>query len=465
MIKVPTRESEHMNKPVSYVKIAIIALVVVICAALLGSHLYYQNRFKATDIDGVNVSGLTVAQATKKLNNRDLANDKDYLIVPGSKVTLTQKDVGKLFVTRSSMSMFTSKKLTTETTLSKSEINYRLKTLLPKFKQQLVTINAKKTPTIDAQVILDNDKISVKKGIQGNSLDTQQMVANFKKQAKTQTIIAVKRVKKIAGGPNSKQVAAEKKHLQSIDKNKLVLQMPNSSFTFLGKDYLKTGHSNNDGSYTFSDNLVAKQVKQLAAKYNTLGKSFKIKSHSGQTIKINGATYGWTMNQAKLSKAIVKQLEKEPKSTLSLKPYVTGTGYGLKNNVGDTYVEEDLRTLREYVYYKGHLKEVIPIMSGTITGGNKTPQGAFYILYKQRDAVLRGKNDDGSKYASKVSYWEPITESGVGMHDSPWQPAYVYGNPIYRGQFNSHGCLNNPPSMMPSVWKYTYTFEPVVVYY
>lgn len=53
--------------------------------------------------------------------------------------------------------------------------------------------------------------------------------------------------------------------------------------------------------------------------------------------------------------------------------------------------------------------------------GDQTPRGVWYIHYKQRNATLRGSNDDGSSYASPVSYWMPFTLSGCGFHDASWR--------------------------------------------
>lgn len=42
-------------------------VVLLLAGGFIGSHVYFQNHFKWTKINDVNVSGLTVAQATKKI--------------------------------------------------------------------------------------------------------------------------------------------------------------------------------------------------------------------------------------------------------------------------------------------------------------------------------------------------------------------------------------------------------------
>ena len=103
------------------------------------------------------------------------------------------------------------------------------------------------------------------------------------------------------------------------------------------------------------------------------------------------------------------------------------------------------------------------VVTGTenSTTGDATPKGVWYIFYKQRGVTLRGTNDDGSAYASKVSYWMPFTLTGCGLHDASWRTdwsstAYLDGG--------SHGCVNIRPSEIKSVWDAVDVHMPVVVF-
>lgn len=237
-----------------------------------------------------------------------------------------------------------------------------------------------------------------------------------------------------------------------------------TNWHFKASDYLDTITQVKRGKYYFDSTKLTTKINQLANKVDTLGKSYQMKVHSGETKTVQGGTYGWQITQAALAKKIMSNLKHKTNSMINLKNYVSGLGYG-KPKVNSNRVEIDLKNLMEYVYVDGKVKVKTPVMSGTVTGGNKTPQGTFYVLYKQRHATLRGNNNDGSKYASPVNYWVPITSDGVGLHDSPWQPANVYGNPSYRSKYHSHGCLNNPPSIMGKVFANVYVNEQVIIYY
>ncbi len=102
-----------------------------------------------------------------------------------------------------------------------------------------------------------------------------------------------------------------------------------------------------------------------------------------------------------------------------------------------------------------------PIVTGKPTNGDATPTGVFFVWKKQRNAVLKGKSDDGSSYSSPVSYWMPINYDGVGLHDSPWQP--TYGGDWYK-EHGSHGCVNNPPDFIAKLYPQVALNTPVVIY-
>ena len=55
----------------------------------------------------------------------------------------------------------------------------------------------------------------------------------------------------------------------------------------------------------------------------------------------------------------------------------------------------------------------------------------------------------------------PIDTTGVGIHDSPWQPAY--GGTLYQ-TVGSHGCINTPPAIMTQLYDMVEAGIPVVVF-
>jgi glucan-binding YG repeat protein len=124
---------------------------------------------------------------------------------------------------------------------------------------------------------------------------------------------------------------------------------------------------------------------------------------------------------------------------------------------GTNYVEVDLS--RQHMWYvkNGSIVVESDVVTGAPWGGRATPTGAFYIMGKQSPSVLRGPG-----YASPVSYWMPVTSSGVGLHDATWQSAF--GGTRYRN-YGSHGCINMPLDKARALYTQCSTYDSVVIHW
>lgn len=106
----------------------------------------------------------------------------------------------------------------------------------------------------------------------------------------------------------------------------------------------------------------------------------------------------------------------------------------------DSYVEVDISD-QNLKFYKDNK---VVMSTDVVTGKNSTPTdiGSYEIEYKAKNVTLKGYNEDGSKYASPVSYWMPFN-GGEGLHDATWRS--YFGGSIYE-YGGSHGCVNMPYS-------------------
>ena len=66
------------------------------------------------------------------------------------------------------------------------------------------------------------------------------------------------------------------------------------------------------------------------------------------------------------------------------------------------------------------------------------------------------------EYETPVDYWMPVTHSGVGFHDAPWQPAF--GGDLYWTN-GSHGCINMPWDGAAALYSMVAAGTPVVMHY
>lgn len=265
-----------------------------------------------------------------------------------------------------------------------------------------------------------------------------------------------------------------KKNLQKIQKAVVTYKINGKEYQ-LRADELIHEVTYKDGKYKFTDvkKLHAK-LEKIDQEVKTLKKSYKFtvpvgNKVNGKTITVKNESYGWGIYVKKAVAAVEKALS-NGQTTVDGSKYIYGEGYstyahgyGKSNHgIGQNYVVVSIKNQELWVVRKGkvavHLTDVV---TGTENKSNATPKGVWYIMYKESPSVLRGYNDDGSKYASKVQYWMPFTLSGCGLHDASWRSDWSKSAYLTGG---SHGCVNIRPAEIRSVWNNVLTNDAVIVY-
>ncbi|WP_332870962.1 L,D-transpeptidase family protein [Levilactobacillus tujiorum] len=215
-----------------------------------------------------------------------------------------------------------------------------------------------------------------------------------------------------------------------------------------------------DGKLTTDNTAIKQYLTKLSSKYGTINKTRTFKSTKRGTVKVKAGLYGWSIKVKSETPALSKLVLAG--KGMSRTPVIHGSGY--HNNgtdIGKSYVEVDKVNQHMWVYKNGKLVVSTAVVTGLPTTAHHTPDGVWVIWSKERNTTLRGKNDNGSNYASKVKYWMPVDDTGVGIHDSPWQPEY--GGTWYK-KHGSHGCVNTPPSKIKSVYDNVSVGTPVIVF-
>lgn len=272
----------------------------------------------------------------------------------------------------------------------------------------------------------------------------------------------------------SAKIDEAKKSLQKI-KNAVVTYKINGQEFKLKADDLIHEVTYKDGKYKFTDvkKLHAK-LEKIDQEVKTLKKSYKFtvpvgNKVNGKTITVKNESYGWGI-YVKKAVAAVENAFINGQDVVDGSKYIYGEGYstyahgyGKSNHgIGKNYVVVSTKNQELWVVRKGkvavHLTDVV---TGTENKSNATPKGVWYIMYKESPSVLRGYNDDGSKYASKVQYWMPFTLSGCGLHDASWRSDWSKSAYLTGG---SHGCVNIRPAEIRSVWNNVLTNDAVIVY-
>lgn len=272
----------------------------------------------------------------------------------------------------------------------------------------------------------------------------------------------------------SAKIDEAKKSLQKIQNAVVTYKINGQEFKLKANDLIHEV-TYKGGKYKFTD------VKKLHAKMEaidqevkTLKKSYKFtvptgNKVNGKTITVKNESYGWGI-YVKKAVAAVENAFINGQDVVDGSKYIYGEGYstyahgyGKSNHgIGKNYVVVSIKNQELWVVRKGkvavHLTDVV---TGTENKSNATPKGVWYIMYKESPSVLRGYNNDGSKYASKVQYWMPFTLSGCGLHDASWRSDWSKSAYLTGG---SHGCVNIRPAEIRSVWNNVLTNDAVIVY-
>lgn len=213
-----------------------------------------------------------------------------------------------------------------------------------------------------------------------------------------------------------------------------------------------------NGQPTLDQTAVGNYLRELNSKYATYNKTRRFQSTKRGIVSVPAGIYGWSINvsaeTANLTSVVLAGKD------FTRTPTIQGSGYSKDGtDIGNTYVEVDKVNQHMYVYINGALKVSTDIVTGQ--PGQDTPVGVWSVWAKERNSTLKGKNNDGSSYASPVSYWMPIDTTGVGIHDSSWQPKY--GGDWYKTH-GSHGCINTPPKIMAQVFELVPKGTAVIVF-
>ncbi|ETY75352.1 cell surface protein [Lactiplantibacillus fabifermentans T30PCM01] len=453
------------------------SIVGILAIAYVATSLIWQSNqtFLAnTQVAGVDVSGKTATQAAPKVSHA--LEHRTYHIVENGKAiySFNSKSAGITVNTKQELKQLVAKQnywswpvallqsaqaADTSAVGQLSVSNSNMQALLKKITN---TANStKRTKTENAKLIYQNGKVVIKKEVQGTELDQttlKKVVSAALADGKTSINLKDAYVKPTLTSTSSALKTAQSKS-QKYATETATYNINGHKFTIPHDLILSWIKVDSSGNVTLDQTKVLAYVKELNAKYHTYHTTRTFKSTKRGTVKVSGGFYGWTIKTTAEAKALSKQILAGKSFTRS--PLINGSGYNNnKTDIGNTYVEVDKENQHMWVYVDGKLKVSTDVVTGK-PGKHATTTGVWYIWSKQKNATLKGDNDDGSSYSQPVSYWMPFDNTGEGIHDSSWQKQY--GGTWYK-KHGSHGCVNTPPSVMSKVYAAVPTGTPVIVF-
>lgn len=203
-----------------------------------------------------------------------------------------------------------------------------------------------------------------------------------------------------------------------------------------------------------NEKSVEEYVQGLSKKYDTVGIARKIKTSTNKIVEVKGGFYGWKINFADETKALLENiklgeiLEKEP-------IYTQKALSRDKDDIGNTYVEINITRQYLWFYKGGKLITQGAIVTGNPNKGNSTKLGIYMLNYKEKGSTLIGHN-----YEAEVTYWMPFN-GNIGIHDASWR--YSFGREIYKRN-GTHGCVNVSLYLAKKIFDNIEDGTPVICY-
>lgn len=452
--------------------IGLVTACVAVGALYVGQAMHYSSAkvfFNDTQIAGVNVGGNTAQEAATKLKSamheltlKDGNQTVSTFKPQEANLKLTSvKSLQQLISKQNAWSWPVHVTTATADTLKLDTSAKNQQTVQALAKSITTKANKTRTASKDASFSYQNGQYVTTKEQTGNQLDSTKVAASITKaldQGKTTVNVAGDYVqpKVTTTSATFKTALAKAKNITS---QKYVYKLSGHTITIPAKT-LASWMTFKNGKLATNQTLVTQYLTKLSHQYGTIYKTRSFKSTKRGTVKVPAGLYGWSIKVKSEAPKLDKLVAAGKGMTRT--PVIQGSGYHKDGtDIGNSYVEVDKVNQHMWVYKNGKLVVSTDVVTGLPTTAHHTPSGVWVIWSKQRNTTLRGKNDNGSSYASKVKYWMPIDDTGVGIHDSSWQPQY--GGTWYK-KHGSHGCVNTPPSKIAAVYANVKVGTPVLVF-
>lgn len=322
----------------------------------------------------------------------------------------------------------------------------------------------------DAYIVFEENSFIIVEEVYGSTIE-KEVLLNALKEAvqKQQSRISVEEI----GGYVLPEIAKEDELLQrqleqlnELVKVSVTYELPDGKKVLDGNELRKWLSQDEDGNYYMDEEKFAKKlkkyVKALAEEVDTVGKERPFHTTSGLDVTVSGGSYGWKIAQKKEREALMKNIE--ALEIVTREPiYSSEELYTENNGLGDTYIEVNLTEQHLYYYIDGKIEVESDFVSGRMISSRYTPPGVYFLTYKEKNRVLRGRigADGQPSYESFVNFWMPFN-GGIGLHDASWRGSFGGSIYVYSG---SHGCINLPYSAAKAIYERIDKKTPIVCVY
>ncbi len=463
--------SSHRKKSVHIGLLSALGVILVLISFYTYRSTYYTKHFLPnTEINSINVSNLTVDEANDKL--KEAYSNKKLAIEENGKIwqEVAKSELGYKEDFSAELTPLLEKQngwswgMTYVSAAEKQEIDpldtnhQKLDATIEQLTTGLTNLNKDRTPTQDATIEKSGDTFKIKPEVNGTTIDVDAAIKEVKNavnDGKTKIDLTDFQTKpKVTAKDQS--LTDQLNAMNKIAAVKGTYSINGDTFQIPSAD-ISNWLTYTDGKIGLDTDQVKQYVTDLGTKYNTSTNDTTFKSTKRGEVSVPAGTYSWTIKTDAETEALKEAILAGKDFTRS--PLVQGSTTADHKLVDTTYIEVDLQNQHMWYYKDGKVALETDIVSGKPT--TPTPTGVFYVWNKEENATLKGTNDDGTPYASPVNYWMPVDWTGVGIHDSDWQPEY--GGELWKTR-GSHGCINTPPSVMKELFGMVEKGTPVLIF-
>lgn len=441
-------------------------VLIVLVIAYVGVSVYFMEHFfTGTEVNGVNADLYTVKQVNELLLSQANAYTLTITERGGDTVTLTPAELGMSFsegdivrTLKREQNGFLWPRMFWQKDMYQvgPEINYDEDA----FGAAVDSCMKKGASPENAWVEMTEDGYKVHKEEQGAELDRETVSGQLRMAS--ESLIETLDLDE-AGCYVEPQITTESEEITSLTAQLDEWLGASVTYTFgkqaevVDKSVISGFITIDDYKATLSEQAVTDWVTALAKERDTYKQSRTFNSTLRGTITVKGGNYGWQIDKAAESAALLTSIENG--ETVTKEPAYSHKGNtwdGPNGDIGSTYIEVDMGAQHMWCYKNGALVVDTDVVTGNISKGYNTPSIVAAIQYKTRNAVLKGDN-----YRTPVNYWMPFY-GNYGIHDAYWRAQF--GGEVYLTN-GSHGCVNTPPAAMAQVYANMESGTPVVLYY
>lgn len=447
----------------------VILSVFTITALIIVSGVLYQHgysKYKSvflpnTQINNINVSGLSIDQAEEKIR-QPLEDVTVYYLdntsfISSGELNATvsyMSDIKEAFVSQDHFLWFKSLQHPSYFHAS-PEINYDLSNL-EELIQNFSFVQTYDEP-VNAAIVYENGMFQIQKEVEGTKPDTEKIAEEIRNAVQKEVYEIDVSGCRILPSVTSNDLSLTEQMEMLNSREAIEIDVGGSATYTMPKEEFQNIILWDGANISLDETLLSDCIQALSDKYSTFGKQRQFITHNGEEVTVGGSVkddFGYEMDIEK-TKETLSDVILNGKDSCEISWKQQGKTRSDLNDFGTTYAEVSIQAQHVWYYKDGECVFESDTVTGLPALGGTTP-GVFHILYKQSPSVLKGEN-----YETPVTYWMPFTYTGTGFHDASWRSKF--GGSLYLTT-GSHGCVNLPAEKAAELYGLIQTGDPVIVY-